>query len=340
MSVKVSVILPSLNVGRYIAGCLESVVSQSLREIEMICVDAGSTDGTLEILRRYEAADDRIRVICSDKKSYGRQMNMGMAAAKGEYVGIVETDDFILPGMYEELYRKAKDNDADFVKADFYRFTGEGENIRRALYRLSGKARYYDCIIAVEIPDALVPALHNPLSARRGSHFKNMSRRLSCRLQAENNSVPRRPFSLPEAAVLILIKGGTAYNSVIMYSHQIQTFRGLFSPDSKGMRLIRDSLKGPHHFRFQGFYDFPGRGLSMKGLRAHAHRHYRKFCLFNQIRPYQRPFITAPKDIGNRHYSRLIISAGQCRVAHPCLNIIIYLLSQRVYVNPVSGIFR
>ena len=150
MSVKVSVILPSLNVGRYIAGCLESVIGQSLREIEMICVDAGSTDGTLEILRRYEAADDRIRVICSDKKSYGRQMNMGMAAAKGEYVGIVETDDFILPGMYEELYRKAKDNDADFVKADFYRFTGEGENIRRALYRLSGKARYYDCIIDVE----------------------------------------------------------------------------------------------------------------------------------------------------------------------------------------------
>lgn len=97
--------MPSYNVGIYIGECIESVVSQTLKDIEIICVDAGSTDGTLEILEEYAAKDERIRLLHSDMKSYGHQMNMGLASACGEYIGIVETDDFIAPDMYEELYR-------------------------------------------------------------------------------------------------------------------------------------------------------------------------------------------------------------------------------------------
>ena len=68
---KVSVIMPSLNVAPYVRECIESVLGQTLREIEIICVDAGSTDGTLEILREYAEKDSRITLIVSDKKSYG-----------------------------------------------------------------------------------------------------------------------------------------------------------------------------------------------------------------------------------------------------------------------------
>lgn len=121
----VSVIMPSLNVGEYIQECLESVVVQTLREIEILCVDAGSTDGTLEIIEAFAAKDPRIKIIHSPIKSYGAQMNMGLDAAAGEYVGIVETDDLVAPEMFEKLYRSATQHDCDIVKADYVRFMGE-----------------------------------------------------------------------------------------------------------------------------------------------------------------------------------------------------------------------
>ena len=125
---KVSVVMPSLNVRPYIEECLDSVRNQTLADIEILCVDAGSTDGTLEILRSYAEKDPRIRVIQSDRKSYGYQMNLGLDAAAGEYFGIVETDDYIAPEMYEELYAAAKEQDLDIVKADYTVFTGDGED--------------------------------------------------------------------------------------------------------------------------------------------------------------------------------------------------------------------
>lgn len=82
MKTKVSVIIPSLNVGKYIAECLDSVINQTMRDIEIICVDAGSTDGTLETIKEYAQNDKRIKVLNSDMKSYGRQMNMGLEIAK------------------------------------------------------------------------------------------------------------------------------------------------------------------------------------------------------------------------------------------------------------------
>lgn len=117
---KISVIMPSLNVAVYIEQCIESVINQTLRDIEIICVDAGSTDGTLELLRGYEARDPRVRVVVSDKKSYGYQMNLGMDAASGEYFGIVETDDYAEPDMFERLYACAKEHDVDVVKSGFF----------------------------------------------------------------------------------------------------------------------------------------------------------------------------------------------------------------------------
>lgn len=113
-----SVIMPSLNVGRYIAECLESVVRQTLENIEIIVVDAGSADDTLRIVMSYAAEDKRIRIVHSDKKSYGYQLNLGISKASGRYIGIVETDDYIEPNMYESLVRVALEEDADYVKGN------------------------------------------------------------------------------------------------------------------------------------------------------------------------------------------------------------------------------
>lgn len=120
--IDVSVILPSLNVAAYIKKSLESVLNQTLKNIEVICVDAGSTDGTLEILHEYEKIDKRIKVILSDRKSYGYQVNLGMKEAVGQYVAIVDTDDMISRDMYKVLYDIAVEKCADFVKADYSEF--------------------------------------------------------------------------------------------------------------------------------------------------------------------------------------------------------------------------
>lgn len=117
--IKVSIIMPSLNVVGYIEQCIKSVVEQTLRDIEIICVDAGSTDGTLEILEKYAYNDRRVHIIKSDKKSYGYQVNLGIKHSAGRYVGIVETDDFIDCNMYERLYEIAEVNGADIVKGDW-----------------------------------------------------------------------------------------------------------------------------------------------------------------------------------------------------------------------------
>lgn len=131
----VSVIMPSYNVGKYIRTCMESVLAQTLREMEILVIDAGSKDGTLDILQEYAARDARICLIHSDKKSYGYQVNMGIRMAAGRYIGIVETDDFIEPDMYRTLYDRALESDADYVRGlgKFYREIAEGMTAERPI---------------------------------------------------------------------------------------------------------------------------------------------------------------------------------------------------------------
>lgn len=118
--VKVSVVVPVYNVQKYLKKCLDSIVNQTLKEIEIICVDDGSTDSSGEILDQYAAKDKRVRVIHKKNTGYGNSMNIGFAAATGQYIGIVESDDFAELNMFETLYKVAHKNDLDVVKSAFY----------------------------------------------------------------------------------------------------------------------------------------------------------------------------------------------------------------------------
>lgn len=130
---KVSIIMPSLNVEPYIVECVDSVVNQTLEDIEIIFVDAGSTDGTLEILKDYESKDSRIKLIISDKKSYGHQMNLGIANASGEYIGIVETDDYVSHEMFKELYNLSNNGEYDLIKSNFIYVNEDTDEIYKDL---------------------------------------------------------------------------------------------------------------------------------------------------------------------------------------------------------------
>lgn len=121
--VKVSIVVPVCNVERYLKECMDSILAQTLKEIEIICVDDGSKDNSLKILKEYEAKDSRVIVITKPNSGYGNTMNVGMAKAKGEYIGIVESDDYVKPDMFEKLYNKAKETNAEVVKSDHYIFS-------------------------------------------------------------------------------------------------------------------------------------------------------------------------------------------------------------------------
>ncbi|EJM1436538.1 glycosyltransferase family 2 protein, partial [Campylobacter jejuni] len=119
---KISVIIPSYNSAKYIKECLDSVIFQSLKEIEILCIDAYSIDGTIDILKSYEKQDSRIKIIFSKKKSLGHQINLGLKEAKGEYFTIVESDDYVKLDMCEKLYALACNYDCQVVKSDFIGF--------------------------------------------------------------------------------------------------------------------------------------------------------------------------------------------------------------------------
>jgi len=127
---------------------MESILRQSLRDIEIICVDDGSTDSSGAILDGYAIEDQRIKVIHRENAGYGAALNVGMDAATGEYIGIVESDDSILPDMYGELYEHAVRDDLDLVKSEaFYWFEKYSYTKRIHLKFLEG---YYDTVLFKE----------------------------------------------------------------------------------------------------------------------------------------------------------------------------------------------
>ena len=124
---KISVIMPSLNVADYIGEALNSVRHQTLEDIEIICIDAGSTDGTWGIIEDAAKDDSRIIALQSLTKSYGFQVNKGFDRASGEYIAVLETDDYAAPEMYEKLYEAAHREKLDYVKCDYRTYTAGGD---------------------------------------------------------------------------------------------------------------------------------------------------------------------------------------------------------------------
>lgn len=144
---KVSIIMPSFNVAPYIRECMDSVINQTLTDIEIIVVDADSMDGTREILEDYACKDSRITILRDDKKSTGYANNKALDRATGEYIGIVETDDYIVPDMYRKLYDYATKYKAEVVKADYDSFsTLNGERIFVRHNLLGERKKYYQIL--------------------------------------------------------------------------------------------------------------------------------------------------------------------------------------------------
>ncbi|MCI8949029.1 MAG: glycosyltransferase [Lachnospiraceae bacterium] len=125
---RISILVPIYNVEKYLKKCLDSMIQQTFTDIEIICMDDGSTDGSGKILDQYADKDSRIRVIHKENSGYGNTMNQAIALAKGEYIGIVESDDYIAYNMYDQLYQVAEKYKVDFVKSDYFRMWSHEED--------------------------------------------------------------------------------------------------------------------------------------------------------------------------------------------------------------------
>lgn len=165
---KVTVLVPVLNAIQYIDECIVSIINQTLDDIEVLCIDAGSTDGTLERLEKYSCIDRRIRIIHSPRKSYGHQMNLGIENARGEYVGIVESDDRVVPHMYERLYGIAAKLDLDLIKADYYYMSGTGDREELGVVKILSEDMYGKVLSPQEEPRCVAFVTNTSGLFRRG----------------------------------------------------------------------------------------------------------------------------------------------------------------------------
>ena len=118
--IKVSIIVPVYNVKDYLGRCLDSLLSQTLEDIEILAVDDGSTDGSADILAEYSAKDNRILVLKKENGGLSDARNYAFSFIHGEYVGFVDSDDYVDPDMYKTMYEKAISTNSDIVECNLH----------------------------------------------------------------------------------------------------------------------------------------------------------------------------------------------------------------------------
>lgn len=163
-NIKVTVIMPVYNEQSYLAVALDSVLSQTLSDIEIICIDDGSTDASLEILKEYHAKDERIRIVTENNAGPALARNNGIRRARGEFLAFLDADDFYEPTFLEKLYELAKSEKLDIAIAryDFYnnehsKFEASSRADYSKIYepgKVTSKSEHPDKILASSISSA------------------------------------------------------------------------------------------------------------------------------------------------------------------------------------------
>lgn len=162
MKPKISIIVPVYNVQRYIRECIKSLLNQTIREIEIILVDDGSTDLSGKICDEYAEKDKRVVVIHKENEGLGLTRNTGIAIARGEYVGFVDSDDIVSDKCFELMYENMLNYNADASYCSFCRFQNP-EDIKISLEN--------DCNLFSNIRDYLLARVGTEPTAKRDTNF-------------------------------------------------------------------------------------------------------------------------------------------------------------------------
>lgn len=263
---KLSILVPVYNVEPYLAQCLSSLIDQSLQDLEIICINDGSTDSSLAIMQRFAKKDSRISIIDKENTGYGDSMNKGLKRAHGEYIGILEPDDWIDEHAYKIMYQAAQKANADVVKTNFYRTstnpkTGLAEDVRtteisrKETIKPSGKREVFQFMpaiwSAIYRKDFLIDNKINFLPTP-GASYQDLS--FSFKVWA----LAQKAVLLPDAFVHYRIDNSNSsvnnpgkVNCVVDEYIEIETFlceRGLFS--SLGETMNAAKFRN-YHWNFQ-----------------------------------------------------------------------------------------
>lgn len=131
--VKVSVIVPAYNEEKHIKSCLDSIIANDLKEIEIIVINDGSTDSTKEILEEYKNKYDIIKVIEKENEGQGSARNIGIDLAKGEFLTFVDADDEIHNNMLSKMYEKLQKEQADICVCDYFEINKDNKLVKKAI---------------------------------------------------------------------------------------------------------------------------------------------------------------------------------------------------------------
>lgn len=151
-TLKVSIIVPVYNSEKYLEKCLDSLINQTLNDIEIICVNDGSKDSSADVLKKYLEKDKRIKIITKENEGLSAARNDGLKVASGEYIGYVDSDDWVDLDFYEKLYNAAKKYNSEIACANIMR---TGKNIEKHKLKYNEENFYTDIkskLKAADIP--------------------------------------------------------------------------------------------------------------------------------------------------------------------------------------------
>ena len=159
---EVSVVVPVYNVEDYLAKCIESILNQTFKDFELILVNDGSTDHSLDVIRKYEQLDERIKVVNKPNGGLSDARNAGMAIARGVYIDFVDSDDSIEPDLLKECMEKFHETDADMVIFDVYQYY-QKTNTREVIKNVYDGSKIYSLQSNPEMMTRILNAAWNKM---------------------------------------------------------------------------------------------------------------------------------------------------------------------------------
>ena len=141
---KISIVIPVYNVEKYLRECLDSILNQTLTDIEIICINDGSTDNSLQILEKYASKDERIKIINQENKGLACARNTGINNATGKYIFFLDSDDYLLPNIIDKLYDEAQIYDVDILMSKCKAFADNDSNNDYTNKRVADLNKYLD----------------------------------------------------------------------------------------------------------------------------------------------------------------------------------------------------
>ena len=179
--IKVSVIIPIYNAEDTIRPAMDSVIDQTLSEIEIICVDDGSTDASLSIIKEYQKADPRVRILTEVNAGPGRARNRGLDRARGKYVAFLDADDFVEPTLLESLYSLSEREELDIALSDYDFYYNKTATFKRRVNephedafaggRIVSRTEHHDVLFQATTLAAWDKLFRRSFIVEKGLHF-------------------------------------------------------------------------------------------------------------------------------------------------------------------------